>query len=96
MMAATLISAQTGLPFDIELKSGPSTGYQWQLPSVPEGIELLGSEYRQTPGAQIGDPATQVFHLRANRPGRYSVRFVLKRNWESDHIHTTVIEVEVQ
>lgn len=91
-----MMLAQVGLPFAIELKSGPSTGYQWQLVSVPEGIELLGSEYQPVPDAQIGDPATQVFRLRASKAGRYSLRFVLKRRWEQEPIRETVIDVDVK
>jgi len=91
-----LVTAQTGSPFDIELQSGPGTGYQWQLPSTPESIELLGSEYRSAPDARIGDPATQVFHLRAGKAGQYRLRFVLKRAWESEAIRDTVIDVDVK
>jgi predicted secreted protein len=91
-----MILAQTGLPFTIELKSGPSTGYQWQIPSVPEGIEPLGSEYVPAPNAQIGDAVTQDFRFRANTAGHYSLRFVLKRAWESEPIRETVIDVDVK
>ena len=94
-MDRTLL-AQTGLPFAIELKSGPGTGYQWQLPSAPEGIEVLGSEYRPAPDAQIGDAAIQVFRFRARNAGRYSLRFVLKRSWEKEPIRETVIDVDVK
>jgi len=93
---AAMMLAQIGLPFAIELKSGPGTGYQWQLAAIPEGIELLGSEYQPAPDAQIGDPATQVFRLRASKAGRYSLRFLLKRTWENESIRETVVDVDVK
>ncbi len=96
LLAAAMMLAQIGLPFEIELKSGPGTGYQWQPVAVPEDIELLGSDYRPTPGAQIGDPATQVFRFRASKAGQYSLRFVLKRSWEKESIRETVIDVDVK
>jgi predicted secreted protein len=95
-LAAAMMLAQTGLPFAVELKSGPSTGYQWQIPSAPDGIQLLDSEYRPAPNAQIGDPATQVFHFRASKAGHYSLRFVLKRAWEKEPIREAVIDVDVK
>jgi len=71
-------------PFDVELGSGPSTGYVWRLAAHPPEVRLLDSDFRQAPDAAIGDGGTQVFHLVADAPGTFEVGFVLKRPWEGE------------
>lgn len=92
----TVLDVLVAAAFDVPLGSAPSTGYQWQLDAVPDGIELLGSDYAQPPDAQIGDAGTQVFHLRAGRAGHFVLTFVLKRRWEASPIETQQIEVRAR
>ena len=80
-------------PFDVELGSGPSTGYVWRLAAHPPEVRLLESDFRQAPAAAIGDGGTQVFHLVADAPGSFEVCFVLKRPWEDDAVLTRKFEV---
>ena len=80
-------------PFDVELGSGPSTGYVWRLAAHPPEVRLLDSDFRQAPDAAIGDGGTQVFHLVADAPGSFEVCFVLKRPWEDDAVLTRKFEV---
>jgi predicted secreted protein len=71
-------------PFDVELGSGPSTGYVWRLAAHPPEVRLVESDFRQAPDAAIGDGGTQVFQLVADSPGSFEVCFVLKRPWEDE------------
>ena len=82
--------------FDVPLTSASGAGYQWQLGAVPDGIELLGSEHARAPDAQVGDPGTQVFHLRAGRAGHFVLSFVLKRRWEAAPIETLDVGVNAR
>jgi predicted secreted protein len=89
-----LLDVETDTPFDVELGSAPTTGYAWELRSLPEGVELLGSDFSLPADAAPGDGGVQVFHVRTTRPGHFELPFVLKRRWESEGIEARVIEVE--
>jgi predicted secreted protein len=91
-----LLDVETGKPFEVELGSAPTTGYMWELRSVPEGVELLGTDFALPPDAAIGDGGTHVFRLKTDRTGRFDLHFVLKRRWETEPIETRVIEVEAR
>jgi predicted secreted protein len=88
-----MIAAKVGDVFRVELKSTPTTGYQWQPADLPDGVELVGSDF--VPGGTApGQGGTQRFQLRASRPGRYQVAFELKRAWETDPAGTHTFEVD--
>ena len=89
-----MLTVAVGAPFDVELGSAPTTGYMWQLESVPAGVQLLGTDFSQPPNAAIGDGGTQVFHLKTEHAGRFELRFELKRRWEATPIQTRQIDVE--
>ncbi|MBS0507094.1 MAG: protease inhibitor I42 family protein [Proteobacteria bacterium] len=91
-----MLIVSVGVPFDVPLNSTPTTGYLWELPSSPVGVELLGSDFKQGPAAAMGDGGTQVFHLRANTSGSYKLNFQLKRRWESTPIETMEVEVKTR
>jgi predicted secreted protein len=91
-----MLSVAHGVPFEVTLGSAPSTGYQWQLPVLPAGVELVGSDFRAPPRAAIGDGGTQVFHLRTTASGRFELHFELKRRWEQQPVQTQVIEVDAR
>lgn len=83
-----------GVPFQVEWGSGSGTGYQWEVTSLPEGMQVVRSEFRQAPDAAIGDGGTQVFTLRTERAGRLALQFALKRRWETDALLTRTVVVE--
>jgi predicted secreted protein len=90
-----MLSVAVGVAFDVELGSGTSGGYTWELPSLPEGLAFLGKGF--VPGGrEAGDGGVQLFHLRADRPGRYTLTFLRKRRWESEPIETREIEVDAR
>ena len=84
----------TGVPFDIEMGCAPGTGYMWQLPSLPAGIQLVGSGFSQAKNGAVGDPGVQVFHLQTERAGRFELRFELKRRWEAQSVEQRIVEIE--
>jgi predicted secreted protein len=91
-----MLIVAAGTPFDVELGAGPSTGYMWQLESPPPGVQLLESDFKQSPSAAIGEGGTQVFHIRAEHAGRFDLHFQLKRRWEASAIRSQVIEVDAR
>jgi predicted secreted protein len=91
---ADVMVVQAGVPFDVKLGSGPSTGYIWELSSLPEGVLLSGSDYVEASPATIGGGGVQIFHLTTQRPGRFNLLFVRKRRWEKEPIETRQIVVD--
>jgi predicted secreted protein len=90
----TIIIA-VGKEFTVRLKSTPTTGYVWEVPSLPEGIQLLGSDYEKPEGdVQPGDPVIQVFRCLALKAGEHLITFVLKRQWESNAVESHVVTVK--
>lgn len=91
------IDAVAGKEFTVRLTSSPSTGYVWEVQALPEGVELLGSDYEKPSGdVRPGDPATRVFRLRALRAGKYSLTFQLKRKWEKQAIESKTVTANVE
>jgi predicted secreted protein len=90
----TIVVAVDG-GFTVRLKSTPTTGYVWEVHTLPEGMQLLGSDYEKSAsGIQPGDPVIQVFRFRTLKTGEYIISFVLKRQWESNAIefHTVTVK----
>ncbi len=90
-----MMNVALGASFEVELGSGASTGYTWELLEPHEGITLVASGFREPAGAAVGDGGSQIFELRALRAGRQQLRFVRKRRWESEAIDNRVIDIEV-
>jgi predicted secreted protein len=84
-MSSHSVVVAVGEEFEIRLQGNPSAGYVWEPDSLPEGIELSGSE-SVPPGqdSRPGAPGTQVFRFRAHETGDQRLGFVLKRSWESE------------
>jgi len=88
------VEVTRGTSFVVELGSTPTTGYRWQLPTVPDGIELLDRDFTAPAGGAVGGGGTEVFHLRSNRTGHVELIFELRREWEAEPIETRTIEVD--
>ncbi len=88
-----MLKVVAGAVFDIALGCSPSTGYMWQPNPLPDGVVLLGSEFAAPANAQVGDAGQQVFHLRAERAGHYTLMLVLKRRWEAEPIETHTVDL---
>jgi predicted secreted protein len=84
-----------GGEFSVRLESNPTTGYVWEVETLPEGLELSGSEYKKSEGAlQVGSPGIQFFRFRAQKSGEYQINFVHKRQWEKNPINSHTVKVE--
>ena len=82
--------------FAVELESIPTSGYVWQSPPCPEGLEALGSSLVQPAAPPVpGSSARQVFRFRAHRAGQFALDFVLKRSWESASLQRHTVNIEV-
>jgi len=95
-MADTTIPVSVGQEFAVRLQATPSTGYVWEVQSLPEGIQLSGSDHEQ-PGGDLlpGNSVTQVFRFQARQVGEHTLTLGLKRPWESSVIATHQVQVKV-
>ena len=95
MAFETIIAVAVGGEFSVRLKSTPTTGYLWEVQILPEGVQLLGSDYEKPAGRiQPGDPMIQVFQFRSLKAGEHIINFVLKRQWESNAVASHMVTVK--
>jgi predicted secreted protein len=68
------------------LLSEPSagTGFEWDVATLPDFLEVEGSSLDPAHGAVPGAAATRRMVLRALGPGTANVELALRRAWERD------------
>jgi hypothetical protein len=91
----SMLEVEAGTPFEVRPGAAPPTGHGWEIAHPPPGVELLGGD---APGgeATTGDGEGQLFRLVASHPGRFELRFLLKRGWEQEPIEIRVVQVEAR
>ena len=79
-----------------------SSNFDWQITTLPDNLELLGTETGPTDTAQRDGGATGgaswfVFHLKAGAPGEGDLVLVEAPGWEPERqMQTVVIPVQVE
>ena len=91
----SMLDVEAGTPFEVRLGAAPPTGYGWEIAHPPPGVELLGGDAPALEAAVQGGDG-QLFRLVASHPGRFELRFLLKRGWEQEPIEIRVVEVEAR
>ena len=78
------INVERGQQFTIVLDSNRTTGYLWELSSIPhkEIAELVGSLYQAPDTKKIGSGGREVWTFLAKSPGKTKVSFHYIRPWE--------------
>lgn len=77
----------------IGLDYNAGTGFEWEYAIEPEGVvELVdrATEDHAKDEAITGGPLSEVFTLRAQKPGEATVTFNLVRSWEGEPAETQV------
>ncbi len=94
-MTPEVIRVSVGGEFSVRLESNPTTGYVWDVDTLAESIEFLGSEYEKSAGEHSpGDPGIQAFRFRARKAGEHQINFILKRQWEKNAIKSYTVKVK--
>lgn len=75
------LRARAQQEFTVELESHPGSGAMWRYEMSPGTPQLVREELKPV-NDSIGSPAIQVFTFRADQPGRHTLTFELKREWE--------------
>lgn len=95
-MSDDMITVAVDDEFMISLKSIATAGYLWKVESLPDGIQLLGTENEKPAGdAKPGDSTPQIFRFRAHETGEHKITFTLGRPWENKTIETKKVTVKV-
>ncbi|MET9269293.1 protease inhibitor I42 family protein [Kribbella sp. NPDC003557] len=76
------VSAAVGDTVVFRLPENATTGYVWSVAERAAGLAVADSMV-PTEGTTAGGGGEHVFHLRAERPGVWRLRFRLAREWES-------------
>lgn len=98
---AVEFTVKAGENFLIELKSNPSTGYQWQ--TEYDETYLLLVEHFYVPdtlpeGGEgvVGAGGVEKFDFRGLVPGATQITFSYAREWEEEPIETKVYEITIE
>lgn len=92
------VSVRTGQTFAVTL----SSNFDWQVQTLPDGLELLGTKTGPTTTAQrdrgeTGGASWFVFHLRAVAPGEGALVLTEAPGWEPEKpMRTLAIPVQVE
>jgi predicted secreted protein len=82
--------------FTVSLQSIATAGYVWKIESLPNAIQLLGTEKEKPAGdRKPGDSTKQIFRFRAREPGDHQIKFMLGRPWEDKAIEAKTVTVKV-
>ena len=96
-MTSETIDVKVDQEFTIPLKSIGTSGYVWKIESLPDAIQLLGTENEKPAGdIKPGDSTTQVFRFQAPKAGEYTITFILSRPWENKSIEAHMVTVKAK
>jgi inhibitor of cysteine peptidase len=72
----------------IRLPANPSTGFDWSYAATKEGMLRqegdVVREKRTDAKGMVGSPITEVWKLKAVRPGSLAIAFAYARPWEKE------------
>ncbi|WP_226635363.1 protease inhibitor I42 family protein [Brevundimonas poindexterae] len=92
------VSVRTGQTFAVTL----SSNFDWQVQTLPDGLELLGTKTgptttAQRDGGETGGASWFVFHLKAVQPGEGELVLTEAPGWEPEKpMRTLAIPVRVE
>ena len=100
------VTVRLGQTLTVNLKSNPTTGYQWELAECDDAVVRLvsghftpPSEVTERSGAlRVGAGGIQTFLFKGSGAGRTTLKLVYRRPWEKDvePIQTFSVTVRVE
>jgi predicted secreted protein len=95
-MSTESIRVRQGENFDVTLREPPATGHRWRLAGTPAGVTVIDERYDAPgTGAAPGNAGTKTITLRTTTKGRWRIRFVLARPWDSQPAAEHLVDVDV-
>ncbi|MFQ5595654.1 MAG: protease inhibitor I42 family protein [Anaerolineae bacterium] len=82
----TSVNLEAGQTLIVTLKSNPTTGYDWQVDEMDEGVvKLVTQEFKPASDPdRLGAPGQTEFQFQAVGAGTTSLRLIYVRSWETD------------
>lgn len=77
---------------EVSLESNPTTGYSWELGPLPDGLQLVSSDFEEPGGSLVGAAGTQVFVLDVVGPGSGILRFEYVRVFDDPIVAEKIVE----
>jgi predicted secreted protein len=87
--------ASVGEHVVVRLDEVGTTGYQWQPAAVPDGLELVSSEFQPPTSAAPGAGGQRIITLRATKSGEHHLTVERRRAWEPAAAETAEVVVTV-
>jgi predicted secreted protein len=85
-----------GRPFSVVLADRPGSGHAWSCRPLPDGIRLLDTRYVADVPREVGSPRDKEVRLVAERPGRFTLVFELRRPWEAAAVEERTVQVRAR
>jgi len=91
------ITLHTGDELVVQLKSNPSTGYEWGVEDKSTALLKLTGQSRVAPpnNGMVGSPGQQIFHFATVKKGAGTLRLHYVRAWEKPSASDTEFTVRV-
>lgn len=89
------VSLGVGDQLDVSLEANPTTGYSWELGPLPDGLELVSSEFEEPGGSLVGAPGMQLFVFDVVGAGSGILRFEYVRVFDDPVVPAEVVEYVV-
>ncbi len=86
------VSLDVGDQLEVELESNPSTGYSWEPAPLPDGLQLISSDFEEPGGSLVGASGTQVFVFDVVSPGSGILRFEYVRVFDDPVVAEKIVE----
>ena len=82
-------------PYVFTLKNRQDGGYIWTFDKT-EGLTVQEQVVEYPDRSSVGADSLQVYAVSGDKPGTYTMRFRLKRSWETDSIAERTVTVTVK
>lgn len=86
------VALDVGDQIDVQLEANPTTGYSWELGPLPDGLELVSSDFEEPGGSLVGAAGTQVFVFDVVGPGDGILRFEYVRVFDDPVVAAQIVE----
>ncbi len=87
-----------GTPVTLTLDARPTTGYQWMVSELPQGLLLIPGGYQQSAECKpkmVGCGGEQTFYLLAEKPGISTLKLIYGRTFDKTSWQEKSIRVEI-
>lgn len=93
--ATKSIETERGAAFVLRLEANSSTGYSWQITSLPAQVVLAAERFVPAASGAVGAAGVQEYTFRAIEPGRGALELRYVRAWEDPPVPAAQVSIAV-